>query len=729
VLCRSFTGFHIYYSSLTETSWQIRLLVKARAFLTIPNLVVDAATVTGSGQDSHQHASSQATESKATSIPAAAETMASTDQNCMDEQMKSTSPLEPLGMLSSESGKPLTIDTQHDNTSARKEPRSSRDKYLARLEYCIRNALIGMVDSLTKQSSQSSLRNADGYYASGRHRLVRHGELKLRNAFLTMAVWYVMNHCERALNATFRQTLKSTIDTLEKLYQHDTPTRKRRQVSDGSELRDSILHWYHFGCLRQILEWLTAKATHENRAPEILRIESIEAGWRKRAEMIVSSYEKGQLDTAQRNSPQEEELDRLILMSQELGLEPSVNKTSPLVKQVRAKIFNRKQTTQFNHGPHAESDSRFTPGPAPWELFCLNHHTPLSLQLFSSTGTDDRDPTAIDREKRNLFLFLQSDSSFMSTWDRSEKDMIAQWWDVEATTVVCATLLDIRNGSQFSIALSRYNARLLTLKLGINRPLAQPFGSRDVKPDLKDEDRTIGQQFQQRTKRQQLLEDEMMPVRWIDFKPSLIYHPEFTRISLDDTPTEFSAEKLGKIPLYNNITIYCAKKWSKSSAGKNGKVDETQAVKEVLLQDWSLKTLKEKIASKELMFLNVFDLALSPARDQSFWPVRGTKASWKITIINTINRSYDCCKTLVLKMEDFPALQQLDKLEWDEQDRVWSGCLDGNIALYISSTKDQRSQDEVRNELEKFKEEYKDQLLSRLSDSVRHLRPYGTLLD
>jgi hypothetical protein len=39
----------------------------------------------------------------------------------------------------------------------------------------------------------------------------------------------------------------------------------------------------------------------------------------------------------------------------------------------------------------------------------------------------------------------------MPTWDRSEEDMIAQWWDVEATNVIYATLLDIRKGFQFSI--------------------------------------------------------------------------------------------------------------------------------------------------------------------------------------------------------------------------------------------------------------------------------------
>jgi hypothetical protein len=339
---------------------------------------------------------------------AAADIVSLHDQNNEDEPMTNTAPLDQHGTLPSESGSEYTTDTQNDNNSSGEEIPSSRKKYLERLEYGVRNALIGMLDSLTEESFHLGLWDSDGKYASGRHRLVRRGEMRLRLTFLTMAVWYVVSYCEHALNGTFCRVLVDNLDTLDRLYEFDTPTRKRRQVSDSSELRDSLLHWYHYGCLRRILEWSMSKAILlENQAPVIPLIASREAEWRKRTEMIVSSPEKGQLDTTQRYSPQEEEVHRLILMSKELGFEPSSSKTSTVVKQVRAKIAARKRTTHFNQGPHDQADKQMTPGApetAPWELFCLNHHTALSLQLFSSTGTDERDLTGINRDKAKLFF-------------------------------------------------------------------------------------------------------------------------------------------------------------------------------------------------------------------------------------------------------------------------------------------------------------------------------------
>jgi hypothetical protein len=301
VLCESSTVLNAHYSSLIKTSWQIRLLVKAHAFLTISKQAVDASTSTTPevGRVSHQNVSVQATESKTNLAFAAAEIASSNDQQHVDKRMTTEVRLEQHGALSSESNQEHVIDTQHETTSKREESPSTRDGFLERLEYCIRNALIGMLDSLTEASLRrvpwDSIR-----YATSQDRLVEHEEIRLGLTFLTMSVWYVMRHCERALNSTFRQTLKSNINTLEERYQHDIPTRERRQVLDWLELRNSILDWYHFGCLRQILEWLTAKATLDDRAPTIRCIALIETKWRKHTEMIVSSQEKGQLDTVPR---------------------------------------------------------------------------------------------------------------------------------------------------------------------------------------------------------------------------------------------------------------------------------------------------------------------------------------------------------------------------------------------------------------------------------------------
>jgi hypothetical protein len=156
------------------------------------------------------------------------------------------------------------------------------------------------------------------------------------------------------------------------------------------------------------------------------------------------------------------------------------------------------------------------------------------------------------------------------------------------------------SNSRFSDQRSRYTIGLLAQKLGILRPLPPQVGPDDTKPEMKIDDRAIAQQP---TKGQRLTEEEQTPINWTDLTPPAMYHPDFTKRSLDDTPMEFSAEKLGKIRLYDNIKSYCAKKWLKMGKGKEDKVVKSQAVKEILLQDWSLKRLKERLSPRNSCFL------------------------------------------------------------------------------------------------------------------------------
>jgi hypothetical protein len=120
---------------------------------------------------------------------------------------------------------------------------------------------------------------------------------------------------------------------------------------------------------------------------------------------------------------------------------------------------------------------------------------------------------------------------------------------------------------------------LLTLKLGTHRLLAPTPEPCDNKPEVNDGHQGM---MHQTSKSQPLLEDEKMAISWKDFKPPRVYHPAFTRISLDDTPSDFSAQKLGKIDGWPNISLYCQKKWQRDHRGEMHK----EAVKKVLLQDW-----------------------------------------------------------------------------------------------------------------------------------------------
>jgi hypothetical protein len=135
-----------------------------------------------------------------------------------------------------------------------------------------------------------------------------------------------MSYCESALNGSFRQMLDSNLRMLEEIYGRDKPMIERQRVSNRLDLQYSLLHWYDFGCLRQIRDWLRLKSAPGNRVPSISLIASSEADWRKHSGQVVSSVWKEQLDTALVYLPLGEELDRLALMSKALGFEPSSSK-------------------------------------------------------------------------------------------------------------------------------------------------------------------------------------------------------------------------------------------------------------------------------------------------------------------------------------------------------------------------------------------------------------------
>jgi hypothetical protein len=119
---------------------------------------------------------------------------------------------------------------------------------------------------------------------------------------------------------------------------------------------------------------------------------------------------------------------------------------------------------------------------------------------------------------------------------------------------------------------------LLTLKVGTHRPLAPQAEPRDIKPAVNDGHQGM---IHQTSKSQPLMEDEKMAISWKDFKPPRVYHPAFSRMSLDDTRSDFSAERLGTIDGCPNISQYCQKKWQRDHMGEMHK----EAVKKVFLQD------------------------------------------------------------------------------------------------------------------------------------------------
>ncbi|KAK4445501.1 hypothetical protein QBC34DRAFT_472436 [Podospora aff. communis PSN243] len=69
---------------------------------------------------------------------------------------------------------------------------------------------------------------------------------------------------------------------------------------------------------------------------------------------------------------------------------------------------------------------------APWELSCFGHHVPLCFDV----------PESQEEITQNCWQFLLSDGLFLGSIDACKIDLVCQWWDLTASSVICAKLLE-----------------------------------------------------------------------------------------------------------------------------------------------------------------------------------------------------------------------------------------------------------------------------------------------
>jgi hypothetical protein len=150
-------------------------------------------------------------------------------------------------------------------------------------------------------------------------------------------------------------------------------------------------------------------------------------------------------------SAEHEELDRVNLVSVEMGLEQMpTSSTASLAEarlsHTRARIMQRRRTTRFNPGPQQRKGGHVISN-GPWELQAINHETALRLAADELQVRDARD---------RLFQYVMSDYTFMISWDRADYDMVEKWWNLEPLSIIGATLLDLKSkGSPSSVNSSR----------------------------------------------------------------------------------------------------------------------------------------------------------------------------------------------------------------------------------------------------------------------------------
>jgi hypothetical protein len=176
----------------------------------------------------------------------------------------------------------------------------------------------------------------------------------------------------------------------------------------------------------------------EDDTPDALKTKERIVNSQEYREKIVKRLRKSQSELY---SPEDEELDRLFLLADELGLPAgtSANLARARAEQTRTRISKRSRTDMFNCVPRSagvRKSSRITSN-APWELSFLNHCSLLRASLDPTKEVD----TGHSRDA--CFEFFLSDYTFMTSWDRADKSMIGKWWDIEPGAVVGATFVDM----------------------------------------------------------------------------------------------------------------------------------------------------------------------------------------------------------------------------------------------------------------------------------------------
>jgi hypothetical protein len=279
--------------------------------------------------------------------------------------------------------------------------------------------------------------------------------------FQSLTLWYIMKHCRLALTPEFKSSV-----LLPQLKALSSAQEKKKYVEDRAPTAKSdILQWFRFRCVDLIC--LEALA------------EVGELGWYNESglqteihnSMAVCEKFVSRLRESRQgpDSIIDEDIDRLYLLGKELFnfQTPGQSETPTDLAQARAReaekrIEDRKPSSHFNPGPENENDLSPPLCHAPWELNCLNHHSALQAPIWSKDLVD------LHNRRNNVFQFILSDHTFMTTWDRSSTSMIGQWWDIEPASVICATLIDLKILRECFLAILIRSEKLETHRSKVN---------------------------------------------------------------------------------------------------------------------------------------------------------------------------------------------------------------------------------------------------------------------
>lgn len=437
---------------------------------------------------------------------------------------------------------------------------------------------------------------------------MNHDQSYYQACYATLAVWYVVKHCPQAIDNAFKsQTL------LPKLLRAFEVVQKRASRDKEPTPKNDVLQWFHLCCFYllcnerfgprsdgEAMDGFTASGLDSH---EVLKTQ-------QRFEKYVSRLKTSQIENY---SIEHEELDRVILLGEELGLNAiptqfTASLATSRALQTRRRLADRKRTTRFNPGPASWKNSRKTSN-CPWELLATNHQSFLRIA----------DDANIKSARERLFEFMMSDYSFMTSWDHADRNMIGTWWDQESCSVICATLIDLRNEGKMKSAMSEAAAEhlndsihdLLTtpVETSPTGPAEDPSPNESIRDILLQmKQHQIESSRDQLMQLRQLLAQEDMGANlsikafdWLTCKPPRVYHPSWWVQSLTDTPEFYRVKQSKDVPLRKDLRRYLVTR-GHSMANTN---------EHMFFTTYTTENINTKVHAEDVQFLSLFDLSLT----------------------------------------------------------------------------------------------------------------------
>jgi hypothetical protein len=314
-----------------------------------------------------------------------------------------------------------------------------------------------------------------------------------------------------------------------------------------------LLRWYHYGSILALQQQGVGSWKDSGLQEKVLLLENA-------AKLSAAA----KLSSRQPYCEDDEIIDRLSLLSDELGLQPRKPGQIGHIAAITIQRVKRRDNTRYlNPGWLPIGHKGATSGP--WELHALCHHSRLMSLSIEEKGTQDwRAKEHIKEEtklyKHRIYSFRNAEGTLISCWERAHVKAREAWLRSEATAVLASTLLNINRKYLKNELRDNYAEHLSEdIPQTDHNPKANAERTQALikQTNLNQVNLLLEMKYMETRMKDQLYIFERFidepgrtpPINWMAFSLPRRYHPESFVDSLEDTPEKYL------FPVLNSASI------------------------------------------------------------------------------------------------------------------------------------------------------------------------------